>query len=153
HQIDIGPGAGPEGGRIVFQGVPRESRAVADGTRSVPATRSVPRGWLQLEGARRNNLQNITVAFPLGVLCVVTGVSGSGKSSLVQETLYPALSTEASGTLHADYDSITGVEQVDDVILVDQSPIARSSRSNPATCLKVFDEIRALFAGTAEAKV
>jgi excinuclease ABC subunit A len=111
-------------------------------------------GWIRLAGARGNNLKNITVEFPLGMLCLVTGVSGSGKSTLVEDTLYGAL----CGRLHKDAppplpcDDVFGDGQIDDVILVDQSPIGRSPRSNPVTYLKVFDEIRKVFAETVEAR-
>jgi excinuclease ABC subunit A len=107
-----------------------------------------------LAGARGNNLKNITVEFPLGVLCLVTGVSGSGKSTLVEDTLYPALCRRMRKDAQAPlaYDDVFGDGQIDDVVLVDQSPIGRSPRSNPATYLKVFDEIRSVFAATVEAR-
>jgi excinuclease ABC subunit A len=111
-------------------------------------------GWIRLAGARGNNLKNITVEFPLGVLCLVTGVSGSGKSTLVQDTLHGAVCRR----LHKDapkpyeYDDLFGDGQIDDVVMVDQSPIGRSPRSNPVTYLKAFDEIRNVFAETVEAK-
>ncbi len=163
--VEIGPGAGRNGGRVVFQGTPAEMEATVGnmtgdflaGRRgaSIPALRrKAEHGWVRLAGARGNNLQNITVEFPLGVLCVVTGVSGAGKSTLVQDTLYPALCrrmhVEAPRPL--DYDDVFGDGQIDDVVLVDQSPIGRSPRSNPVTYVKAFDEIRAVFAEQVEAR-
>jgi excinuclease ABC subunit A len=111
-------------------------------------------GWVRLAGARGNNLKNITVEFPLGVLCLVTGVSGSGKSTLVQDTLYPALCRRLrkDAPKPDPHDDVFGDGQLDDVIMVDQSPIGRSPRSNPVTYLKAFDEIRAVFADTVEAR-
>jgi excinuclease ABC subunit A len=163
--VEIGPGAGRNGGKVVFQGSPAEMLAGTEsltgeylaGRRGaiVPAVRRKPEhGWLRLAGAAGNNLKHITVEFPLGVLCVVTGVSGSGKSTLVQDTLYPALCrrmrVEAPRPLQ--YDDVFGDGQLDDVVLVDQSPIGRSPRSNPVTYVKAFDEIRAVFADTVEAR-
>jgi len=163
--VEIGPGAGRNGGRVVFQGSPQEMEATVGnltgdflaGRRgaTVPSMRRKPEhGWVRLAGARGNNLKNITVEFPLGVLCVVTGVSGAGKSTLVQDTLYPALCRrmhiEAPRPL--DYDDVFGDGQLDDIVLVDQSPIGRSPRSNPVTYVKAFDEIRAVFADTVEAR-
>ncbi|MGQ9574133.1 MAG: excinuclease ABC subunit UvrA [Thermoguttaceae bacterium] len=163
--IEIGPGAGERGGRIVFQGTPQQMAGSAEsltgdylaGRRGITLSgrRRVPdHGWIRLAGARGNNLKNLTVEFPLGLLCVVTGVSGSGKSTLVQDTLYPAvcrrLRKEAPKPL--PFEDIYGDGQVDDVILVDQSPIGRSPRSNPVTYLKAFDEIRNVFAETVEAR-
>ncbi len=163
--VEIGPGAGERGGRIVFQGTPQEMEQspdsltgdylsrrrgiVTDGHRRQP-----DHGWIRLAGARGNNLQNVTVEFPLGVLCLVTGVSGSGKSTLVQDTLYPALCRRLRKDAPKPYahDDIFGDGQIDDVIMVDQSPIGRSPRSNPVTYLKAFDEIRNVFAETVEAR-
>jgi excinuclease ABC subunit A len=163
--IEIGPGAGERGGRVVFQGTPREMEASPDsltgdylsGRRGVAGQgprRAPDHGWIRLAGARGNNLRNITVEFPLGVLCLVTGVSGSGKSTLVEETLYPALCRRLrkDAPKPLDFDDVYGDGQIDDVIMVDQSPIGRSPRSNPVTYLKVFDEIRNVFAETTEAK-
>ena len=118
------------------------------------AAASPNHGWIRLAGARGNNLKNITVEFPLGVLCLVTGVSGSGKSTLVQDTLYPALCRRLRKDAPKPYphDDVFGDGQLDDVIMVDQSPIGRSPRSNPVTYLKAFDEIRAVFADTVEAR-
>lgn len=163
--IEIGPGAGENGGELVFQGTPGQllkcSRSLTgdylSGRRlsAIPEKRRSPnQGWIRLAGARGNNLKNLTVEFPLGVLCVVTGVSGSGKSSLVQDTLYGALCQrkhkDCDGVL--PYDDLFGDGQVDDVVLIDQSPIGRSPRSNPVTYIKAFDFIRAVFAETAEAQ-
>jgi excinuclease ABC subunit A len=163
--IEIGPGAGERGGRVVFQGTPREMEASPDsltgdylaGRRGVTGDgprRAPDHGWIRLAGARGNNLRNITVEFPLGVLCLVTGVSGSGKSTLVEETLYPALCRRLrkDAPKPLDFDDVYGDGQIDDVMMVDQNPIGRSPRSNPVTYLKVFDEIRNVFAETTEAK-
>lgn len=163
--IEIGPGAGERGGRIVFQGTPEQMERSEDsltgdylarrrGLRSAGRRRVPERGWIRLAGARGNNLQNVTVEFPLGLLCLVTGVSGSGKSTLVQRTLYPALCRRLrkDAPKPYDYDDVFGDGQIDDVIMVDQSPIGRSPRSNPVTYLKAFDEIRAVFADTIDAR-
>ena len=163
--IEIGPGAGERGGRIVFQGTPEEMEAFPEsltgdylaGRRGVGASgrrRPPDHGWIRLAGARGNNLQNVTVEFPLGLLCLVTGVSGSGKSTLVQDTLYPALCRRLRKDAPKPYDcdDVYGDGQIDDCVMVDQSPIGRSPRSNPVTYLKAFDEIRAVFAGTVEAR-
>ena len=163
--IEIGPGAGERGGQIVFQGTPEEMQQSAEsltgdylarrrGIGTTGRRRPPNHGWVRLAGARGNNLQNVTVEFPLGVLCLVTGVSGSGKSTLVQQTLYPALCRrlrkDASKPL--EHDDVFGDGQIDEVIMIDQSPIGRSPRSNPVTYLKAFDEIRAVFADTVEAR-
>jgi excinuclease ABC subunit A len=163
--VEIGPGAGERGGRIVFQGTPQEMENSPEsltgdylaGRRGVGGEgrrRPPNHGWIRLAGARGNNLQDITVEFPLGVLCLVTGVSGSGKSTLVEDTLYPALCRRLrkDAPKPCDHDDVYGDGQVDDVIMVDQSPIGRSPRSNPVTYLKAFDEIRAVFAETVEAR-
>ena len=163
--VEIGPGAGERGGKVVFQGTLAEMERATDsltgdylaGRRGVGIQgrrRPPDHGWIRLAGARGNNLKRITVEFPLGVLCVVTGVSGSGKSTLVQDTLYPALCRRLRKETPkpCDYDDIYGDGQVDDAIMVDQSPIGRSPRSNPVTYLKAFDEIRAVFAETVEAR-
>ncbi len=165
HVIEIGPGAGERGGRVVFQGTPEEMMRCPQsltgdylaGRRGIacPSRRRQPEhGWIRLAGARGNNLRNITVEFPLGVLCVVTGVSGSGKSTLVQDTLYPALCRRMhkEAPKPCPYDEVYGDGQIDDLVLVDQTPIGRSARSNPVTYLKAFDEIRAVFAETPEAR-
>ncbi|MBN2216357.1 MAG: excinuclease ABC subunit UvrA, partial [Pirellulales bacterium] len=163
--IEFGPGAGQRGGQIVFQGTPeemqREPRSLTGdylaGRRGIaanPRRREPDHGWIRLAGARGNNLQNITVEFPLGMLCLVTGVSGSGKSTLVQDTLYPALCRRLRKDAPKPYphDDVFGDGQLDDVILVDQSPIGRSPRSNPVTYLKAFDEIRSVFAEMVDAR-
>jgi excinuclease ABC subunit A len=122
---------------------------------AIPERRKSPsRGWIRIVGASGNNLQNISVEFPLGVLCLVTGVSGSGKSTLVGDTLYPALCRrkrkDAAKSL--PFTDVFGDGQIDDVIMIDQSPIGRSPRSNPVTYVKAFDEIRTVFAGTVDAR-
>ncbi|HJT31295.1 MAG TPA: excinuclease ABC subunit UvrA [Pirellulales bacterium] len=163
--IEIGPGAGERGGRVVFQGAPSEMEASAAsvtgdylaGRRAIrlPAKRRPPdHGWIRLAGARGNNLNNVTVEFPLGLLCVVTGVSGSGKSTLVEDTLYPALCRRLrkESVKPLACDDLLGDGQVNDVIMVDQSPIGRSPRSNPVTYVKAFDEIRQVFAETVDAR-
>ena len=163
--VEIGPGAGDRGGRVVFQGTPAELQESPDsltgdylagrrGAGANPRRRPPNHGWIRVAGARGNNLKNITVEFPLGMLCLVTGVSGSGKSTLVEDTLYPALSRRLRKDASKPYphDDVFGDGQIDDVIMVDQSPIGRSPRSNPVTYLKVFDEIRNVFADTVEAR-
>lgn len=163
--IEIGPGAGERGGQVMFQGTPAEMEQSTEsltgeylsGRRGITTSgrrRPPNHGWIRLAGARGNNLANITVEFPLGVLCVVTGVSGSGKSTLVQHTLYPALCRRLRKDAPKPYDcdDVFGDGQIDDVVMVDQSPIGRSPRSNPVTYLKAFDEIRAVFAETIEAR-
>jgi len=163
--VEIGPGAGQRGGKIVFQGAPGEMQKSSDsltgdylaGRRGFGPNgrrREPNHGWIRLAGARGNNLHNVTVEFPLGVLCLVTGVSGSGKSTLVQDTLYPALCRRLRKDAPKPYpfDDVFGDGQLDDVIMIDQSPIGRSPRSNPVTYLKAFDEIRAVFAETVEAR-
>jgi excinuclease ABC subunit A len=163
--VEVGPAAGERGGRIVFQGTPAEMEASTAsltgdylaGRRMVrpPARRRPPdHGWIRLAGARGNNLQNVTVEFPLGLFCVVTGVSGSGKSTLVEDTLYPALCQRLRKDAPPPlaHDDVFGDGQINDVIMVDQSPIGRSPRSNPVTYLKVFDEIRQVFAETIDAR-
>ncbi|MGA2799529.1 MAG: excinuclease ABC subunit UvrA, partial [Thermoguttaceae bacterium] len=163
--VEIGPGAGERGGRIVFQGTPEELEKSPDsltgdylagrrGAGANPRRRSPNHGWIRLAGARGNNLKGVSVEFPLGMLCLVTGVSGSGKSTLVEDTLYPALCRRLRKDAPKPYphDDIFGDGQIDDAIMVDQSPIGRSPRSNPVTYLKVFDEIRNVFADTVEAR-
>ncbi|HVX13808.1 MAG TPA: excinuclease ABC subunit UvrA [Pirellulales bacterium] len=163
--VEIGPAAGERGGKVVFLGTPAQMEGATEsltgdylaGRRAIrpPSRRREPNhGSIRLTGARGNNLRNVTVDFPLGLLCLVTGVSGSGKSTLVGETLYPALCQrlrkEASPPLA--HDDVFGDGQIADVILVDQSPIGRSARSNPVTYIKAFDEIRQVFTETIEAR-
>lgn len=162
--VDIGPGAGREGGRVVACGTAEEIMENPDsvtgmylsGKRfiSVPEVRRKPTGKLVIRGAREHNLKNIDVEIPLGVMTVVTGVSGSGKSSLINEILYKNLAKKLNRAhkIPGECDKIEGMEQLDKVIAIDQSPIGRTPRSNPATYTGVFDMIRELFAGTADAK-
>ena len=163
--VELGPGAGEFGGQIVFQGTPdqlllcKESRTGdwLSGRRTFgprDQRRSTDHGWLRLVQARGNNLQAITVEFPLGVLCVVTGVSGAGKSTLVGQTLFPAVAQKLrlDGDKPAPYEDLLGAGQLEDAILIDQSPIGRTPRSNPVTYIKAFDPIRALFAQSTEAQ-
>jgi excinuclease ABC subunit A len=157
HVIELGPGAGDDGGTVTYEGA--QSPGVATPGLSAAPPTPLPRrrkghGVLRLHSARTHNLRDLTVEFPLGVLCAVTGVGGAGKRSLVEETLYPALqSAKHKKGAPAAAAKITGASQVEDVILMDQQPLPRSSRSNPATYLKIFDEIREVFAATAEAKI
>lgn len=162
--VDIGPGAGSEGGEVVATGTAEEimqnPRSITGQYLSgklkieVPKTRRKPNGWITVKGASEHNLKNIDVRFPLGVFTCVTGVSGSGKSSLVNEILYKTLAKKLNRarTIPGRYESIEGVEQLDKIIAIDQSPIGRTPRSNPATYTGVFDMIRDLFAGTPDAK-
>lgn len=163
--IDIGPGAGDNGGEVVAEGTAEEimknpasiTGAYLSGRLQIPVPkeRRMPTGFLKIKGARENNLKNIDVDIPLGVFTCVTGVSGSGKSSLVNEILYKHLakSLNRARTLAGDHDAIEGIEQLDKVINIDQSPIGRTPRSNPATYTGVFDQIRDLFSSTPDAKV
>ena len=164
--IDIGPGAGEHGGEVVAQGTAEEIKLVEksvtgtylSGRRFIPVPkqrRSCDGRYLTIHGARANNLKNIDVSLPLGVLTVVTGVSGSGKSTLINYILYNALGSKLNGARlrAAEHDSIEGLELVDKVINIDQSPIGRTPRSNPATYTGVFDFIRELFSQTNEAKL
>lgn len=165
HIIDIGPGPGRHGGQIVAQGSPKEfmahqslTAAFLNGTQeiAIPATRKEPRKEkLLLKGANGHNLKKVDVEIPLGLMVCVTGVSGSGKSSLIHETLFPILNTHfyRSRKEPLPYDSIEGLEHIDKVIEVDQSPIGRTPRSNPATYTGVFTEIRSLFSNLPEAKI
>ena len=164
YLVDIGPGAGVHGGQIVAAGTPQQvmdnpnslTGQYLSGARQVPvpAVRRKPTGWITVKNARANNLTGIDVDFPLGVMTCVTGVSGSGKSSLVNEILYKALShtLNRSRERAGAHDGIEGVEQLDKVIVIDQSPIGRTPRSNPATYTGVFDLIREVFAATPDAK-
>ncbi len=165
HVLEIGPGAGRLGGEIVAQGTPEEmvqkdtlTSRYLSGKKSIPVLKKRRPGngkYITLKGARGNNLKNIDVRFPLGKFICVTGVSGSGKSTLVNETLYPILNAHFFHALKEPlpYDSIRGLENIDKVIQIDQSPIGRTPRSNPATYTKVFDEIRKLYGQLPEAKI
>ncbi len=164
HIVDIGPGAGVNGGEVVCEGTVEDIKKCPDSITGaylsgklkipVPAERKTPAGFIEVKGARQNNLKNIDVKFPLGVMTCVTGVSGSGKSSLVNEILYKRLARELNRAKikAGDHDDILGLEQLDKIINIDQSPIGRSPRSNPATYTGVFDLIRDLFANTKDAK-
>ena len=165
HVIDLGPGAGIHGGEVVAEGPPEKVLADPKSLTAqylagrmqipVPSERRTGNGQkLVARGCRENNLKNLTVEIPLGMMVCVTGVSGSGKSTLVNETIYKGLARELNGSSIevGKHDRIDGIENVDRVILVDQSPIGRTPRSNPATYTKVFDEIRGLFAKMPEAK-
>ncbi len=163
--VDIGPGAGVHGGTVVACGTPEE---VAQNTNSitgdylsgrkqiaVPTKRRTPTGELTILGCKQNNLKNIDVSLPLGVMTVVTGVSGSGKSSLINEILYPHLANVLNPTTHlkeGNFEDILGVEQLDKVVVIDQAPIGRTPRSNPATYTGLFTNIRDLYASTPDAK-
>lgn len=162
--VDIGPGAGEHGGNVVAVGNAKEIMKCRESITGaylsgriripVPKERRTPTGYLTVKGAGENNLKNIDVVFPLGVMTCVTGVSGSGKSSLVNEILYKALAKKLNRarTIPGKHKGIEGVEQLDKVIAIDQSPIGRTPRSNPATYTGVFDLIRDLFASTSDAK-
>lgn len=164
HIVDIGPGAGSHGGEVVAQGTAEEIMQIPDSVTGqylsgilqipVPDTRKKPTGFLKIIGAAENNLKNVTVDIPLGVMTCVTGVSGSGKSSLVNEILYKHLakSLNRARTIPGKHREIQGIDQLDKVINIDQSPIGRTPRSNPATYTGVFDQIRDLFAGTQDAR-
>ncbi len=164
HIVDIGPGAGEHGGQIVAQGTAKEvmenknsiTGAYLSGRIKIPVpeTRRKPAGFLKIKGAKENNLQNISVEIPLGVMTCVTGVSGSGKSSLTNEILYKRLARDLNRArvIPGKHKSIEGIGQLDKVINIDQSPIGRTPRSNPATYTGVFDQIRDLFAATPDAK-
>ncbi len=165
YVIDIGPRAGVNGGEVVFAGTVEEilksekslTGKYLSGKMKIEVPRQRRKGngkSIKLIGARHNNLKNITVEFPLGTFIVVTGVSGSGKSSLILDTLYPAIANKLYRTKYetGEYSKIEGIEEIDKIIAIDQSPIGRTPRSNPATYTKVFDAIRDLFAMTPEAK-
>ena len=164
YVVDIGPGAGSHGGEVVAAGTAQEIMEVEDSITGqylsgkkqvpVPEERRQPKGWLTVTGARENNLKNITVNIPTGVMTCVTGVSGSGKSSLVNEILYKRLARDLNRarTIPGKHKSISGIGKLDKVINIDQSPIGRTPRSNPATYTGVFDMIRDLFAGTPDAR-
>ena len=162
--VDIGPGAGAHGGEVIATGtaedIMKNSNSITGKYLSgeikipVPKTRRKPTGWLKIVGAKENNLKNINVKIPTGVLTCVTGVSGSGKSSLVNEILYKSLAKQLNRARYipGKHKTIEGVEQLDKIIDIDQSPIGRTPRSNPATYTGVFDTIRDLFANTMDAK-
>lgn len=164
HIVDIGPGAGSHGGEVVAQGTAEEIMQIPESVTGqylsgkmripVPKMRKRATGYLTVKGAAENNLKNLDVKIPLGVMTCVTGVSGSGKSSLVNEILYKRLAKELNRarTIPGKHKEIKGIEQLDKVIDIDQSPIGRTPRSNPATYTGVFDQIRDLFASTSEAK-
>ncbi|MDD6564893.1 MAG: excinuclease ABC subunit UvrA, partial [Clostridiales bacterium] len=165
HIVDVGPGAGIHGGRIVGEGTAEELAKFPDSVTGkylsgelsipVPQIRRKPKGWITVKGAHENNLKNINVKFPTGVLTCVTGVSGSGKSSLVNEILYKSLAhtLNGAGTRPGAHKEILGIEELDKVIDINQSPIGRTPRSNPATYTNLFTDIREVFASTNEAKV
>lgn len=162
--VDIGPGAGEHGGEVIATGTAKEIMKNPDSITGaylsgrmkipVPPERKKPTGWLTVKGARENNLKNITVEIPLGIMTCITGVSGSGKSSLTNEILYKAMAKKLNRArcIPGKHDKILGLEQLDKVIDIDQSPIGRTPRSNPATYTGVFDMIRDLFAATPDAK-
>ena len=163
--IDIGPMAGRKGGEVVFQGTPKDmlkthtiTAEYLNGVRSIAVPKERRKGngkFITIRGAKGNNLKNVDVSFPLGELIVVTGVSGSGKSTLINETLQPILSQHFYRSLKKPmaYDSVEGIDNIDKVVNVDQSPLGRTPRSNPATYTGVFSDIRSLFVGLPEAKV
>jgi excinuclease ABC subunit A len=162
--IDFGPGAGRHGGRVIAEGTPDQVKAEKNsitgrflaGTEriEVPTERRKAVGWIELTGAREHNLRNVDVKVPLGVMVAVTGVSGAGKSSLINATLFPALNRLLHQSLDrvGPYKTLTGLEQVDKVIVIDQKPIGRTPRSNPATYTKAFDLIRELYSQMPQAK-
>lgn len=162
--VDIGPGAGEHGGQVIATGTAEDIMNCPESITGaylsgriqipVPAERRTPTGWLTVKGAAENNLKNIEVKIPLGIMTCVTGVSGSGKSSLVNEIIYKTLAKKLNRarTIPGKFKKIEGVEQLDKIIAIDQSPIGRTPRSNPATYTGVFDMIRDLFASTVDAK-
>ncbi len=162
--VDIGPGAGAHGGKVIATGTAKDIMACKESITGdylsgrkkipVPEVRKEPTGWIKVKGAKENNLKNINVEFPTGVMTCVTGVSGSGKSSLVNEILYKSMAKQLNRarTIPGLCNGVEGLEQLDKVINIDQSPIGRTPRSNPATYTGVFDMIRDLFAATPDAK-
>ena len=164
HIVDIGPGAGSHGGEVVAQGTAEEIMQIEESITGqylsgklqipVPETRKKPQGYLTIKGAEENNLKKVNVKIPLSIMTCVTGVSGSGKSSLINEILYKRLARDLNRarTIPGKHQSILGIDQLDKVIAIDQSPIGRTPRSNPATYTGVFDQIRDLFASTTDAK-
>ena len=165
HVIDMGPGAGMHGGHVVAEGTPKQIEKnkksltgqylVGHKEDRCPEKRRAPKHYITIKGCTENNLKNITAKFPIGLLTVVTGVSGSGKSTLVYETLYKGMMQiiNKSRDQAGKHDKIVFDAEIDKVIVIDQSPIGKTPRSNPATYTKVFDEIRTVFAGTKEAKM
>jgi len=165
HVIDMGPGAGMHGGYVVAEGSPKQieknkkslTGQYLSGTKKidVPKKRRAPKHYITIKGCTENNLKNVTAKFPIGLLTVVTGVSGSGKSTLVYETLYKGMMQiiNKSRDQAGKHEKIVFDSEIDKVIVIDQSPIGKTPRSNPATYTKVFDEIRSVFAGTKEAKM
>jgi excinuclease ABC subunit A len=165
HVIDMGPGAGMHGGHVVAEGNPKQieknkkslTGQYLSGAKgiNVPKTRRAPKRYITIKGCKEHNLKNITVKFPIGLLTVVTGVSGSGKSTLVYETLYKGMMQiiNKSRDQAGKHEKIVFDAEIDKVIVIDQSPIGKTPRSNPATYTKVFDEIRTVFAGSKEAKL
>ena len=164
HIVDIGPGAGSHGGEVVAEGTAEEIMQIEESITGqylsgklripVPDVRKKPQGWLTIKGAEENNLKKVNVKIPLSVMTCVTGVSGSGKSSLINEILYKRLARDLNRArmIPGKHQSILGIDQLDKVIAIDQSPIGRTPRSNPATYTGVFDKIRDLFASTTDAK-
>ena len=164
YVVDIGPGAGSHGGELVACGTAEEIMQVEESVTGkylsgklqipLPEERKKPTGWLKVTGAQENNLKQVSVEIPLGIMTCVTGVSGSGKSSLVNEILYKRLARDLNRArcIPGKHKDVQGMEQLDKVIAIDQSPIGRTPRSNPATYTGVFDQIRDLFASTADAK-
>lgn len=164
HIVDIGPGAGSHGGEVVAEGTAEEIMQVEESITGqylsgklripVPEVRKKPQGYLTIKGAEENNLKKVNVKIPLSVMTCVTGVSGSGKSSLINEILYKCLARDLNRarTIPGKHQGILGIDQLDKVIAIDQSPIGRTPRSNPATYTGVFDQIRDLFASTTDAK-
>lgn len=164
YVIDMGPGAGVNGGHVCARGTPKEiaknknslTGNYLSGRKSIetPKERRKPKSFIELKGAKENNLKNVSVKFPTGVLCGITGVSGSGKSTLTNQTFMPALKKEFGQVVDkiGEFDSIDIPKDVDNIIVIDQDPIGKTPRSNPATYTKIFDEIRNIFSNTKEAK-